>query len=51
MTIDITKYPELIEYINRRLTAGDIIEIKKESGNNITVVRIDRKLVIKVKAD
>ncbi len=51
MSIDITEYPELVEYMNKLLSAGDIIEVKRESGNTITVVRIDRKLAVKVKTD
>lgn len=50
-TIDIRDYPELVEYINRRITAGDIVELKRESGQTLTAIRIDRKLGIKIKAD
>jgi len=44
--INIAEKPDLIKVINEELSAGNIIEIKKES-HGITIVRIDRKLKYK----
>ena len=44
--LDVRTMPEVINLINKELSAGNIIEIKKER-ENIAVIRIDRKVKVK----
>lgn len=49
LRVNIERHPDVIDTINKILSAGSTAEVKREAGDTITVVRIDRRLLHKEK--